>query len=61
MKQDILGQTKDEHTLAFYRIPSQVKGMQEKDWSLRVSPRIRDFAVDSSQDLLIILEKPDEQ
>ena len=61
LTQDVLGQANGEHTLMFYQIPSEVRGIDEREWSVQVNPCIRDFAVDPGQNLLVVVEKPDEQ
>ncbi|KAK2461640.1 hypothetical protein APHAL10511_006103 [Amanita phalloides] len=45
--------------LHFKQLPSQSRGIDEKNWTIDVSHfRVRDFGMDPAQDLLIIVEQP---
>ena len=53
--------TQDRCTLHFKQLASQSRGIEEKGWTVDVSQfRVRDFGIDPAQDLLIILERPEE-
>ncbi|EKM61136.1 uncharacterized protein PHACADRAFT_247528 [Phanerochaete carnosa HHB-10118-sp] len=46
--------------LHFTRLPSQIKGIEEKQWEVQLPVPIRDFAMDPSQDLLIAIGTPND-
>ncbi|KAF8634482.1 hypothetical protein AX15_000921 [Amanita polypyramis BW_CC] len=49
----------DKSALHFKQLPSQSRGIQEKDWSVDVKQfQVKDFTMDPAQDLLVILELP---
>jgi hypothetical protein len=51
--------TSNGHTLHFKQLPSQSRAIEEKAWTVNVTQfRVRDFAIDPAQDLLIIVEQP---
>jgi len=53
--------TPDGHTLHLKQLPSQSRTIEEKNWTVDISQfRIRDFGIDPAQDLLIIVEQPQE-
>jgi hypothetical protein len=53
----VLGQGKDDNALRFFRLPSIHRGIPPSDpWEIKVDFTIRDFAMDPSQDLLVLLE-----
>lgn len=54
----ILAQTVDEagRSLVFTRLPSQLRGIEAATWTHdNLSFAVRDFSLDSSQDLLVIV------
>ena len=53
----VLAENEDSHTLVFHRLPSQLRGVEASEWTFRVDPPIRDFAIDPSQDLLVVIEQ----
>ena len=56
----VLAQARGRETLVFKQIPSEIKGIEEKDWECHVGFNIRDFGMDPSQDLLVCIERPQE-
>ncbi|KAF8640379.1 hypothetical protein AX17_000049 [Amanita inopinata Kibby_2008] len=49
----------DRATLYFKQLPSQCRGVEERDWTIDVrSYRLRDFGMDPAQNLLILVEHP---
>ncbi|THG94950.1 hypothetical protein EW026_g6612 [Hermanssonia centrifuga] len=54
----ILAQAKDRQTLVFRQLPSEIRGIEEKQWEGNIGVMIRDFGMDPSQDLLAVIENP---
>lgn len=56
----VLAQSDEEGGIFFYRLPSDLRSIEEKQWSLGPSfpCPVRDFAMDPSQDLLLLIENP---
>lgn len=54
----VLAQGKERETLVFKQIPSQIKDIEGKEWEINLGFRIRDFGIDPSQDLLVVIEHP---
>lgn len=51
--------TADRRTLSFRQLPSHHRGIEEKTWTVDVSNlNLRDFTIDPSQDLLVIVGRP---
>ncbi|KIL71782.1 hypothetical protein M378DRAFT_155391 [Amanita muscaria Koide BX008] len=51
--------TSDKSTVHFWQLPSQTRGIEEKNWTVDIKEfRVRDFGIDPGQDLLVILEEP---
>ncbi|KAF8442458.1 hypothetical protein L210DRAFT_3536652 [Boletus edulis BED1] len=48
--------TRENTTLSFVQLPCKLKGIPERTWSVPFDFRIRDFALDNSQDLIVLLE-----
>lgn len=42
--------------LLFHQLPSRLRGIEERKWELRTEFMLRDFGIDPSQDLLVLLE-----
>lgn len=42
--------------LFFHQLPSRLRGIEERKWELRLDFSMRDFGIDPSQDLLVLLE-----
>ncbi|KAJ2932762.1 hypothetical protein H1R20_g4351, partial [Candolleomyces eurysporus] len=55
----VLGQNTHEGGFTFTRLPSVLRGIEEKTWTVD-SPgfEYRDFTMDHGQDLLVLIEKP---
>ncbi|EJF56105.1 hypothetical protein DICSQDRAFT_94010 [Dichomitus squalens LYAD-421 SS1] len=54
---NVLAQAEGERTLHFKQLPSAIRGIKGKEWTIQdVGCKIRDFGMDSAQDLLIVLE-----
>jgi hypothetical protein len=56
----VLAQTTAEGTLTFTQLPSDLRSIDEKVWTLGPSLGlvVRDFGMDPSQDLLVLIERP---
>lgn len=56
----VLAQSDEKGGISFIRLPSDLRSIEEKQWSLGPSfpCSVRDFAMDLSQDLLLLIEKP---
>ena len=52
----ILAQSTHENQLTFVQLPCKLKGIPERRWSVPFDFRIRDFTLDNSQDLVVLLE-----
>ncbi|KAF8134942.1 hypothetical protein EV363DRAFT_1322083, partial [Boletus edulis] len=52
----ILAQSTYENTLSLVQLPCKLKGIPEQRWSVPFDFRIRDFTLDNSQDLIVLLE-----
>lgn len=51
--------SKDSQILEFRQLPSELRGIKEKEWQVRwLGFRIRDFSMDPAQELLVVIEKP---
>ena len=56
----VLAQSTAEGTLTFTQLPSDLKSIEEKVWTLRnLGVVVRDFGMDPSQDLLVLIQSPD--
>ena len=42
--------------LIFHQLPSVLRGIEEKKWELKTAFILRDFGIDPSQNLLVLLE-----
>jgi hypothetical protein len=56
----VLAQSTAEGTLTFTQLPSDLRSIEEKVWTLgpNFGVAIRDFGMDPSQDLLVLVESP---
>jgi len=57
----VLGQSSEDRSLFFYQLPSSLRNIEAKDWALSakdIDVHARDFAMDPSQDLLVLVEAP---
>ena len=54
----VLAQARGPDTLVFKLMKSELKGIEEQDWEFKVEPKMRDFGMDPSQNLLVVIEKP---
>lgn len=52
----ILAQSTHENEISFAQLPCELKGISERRWSVPFDFRIRDFTLDNSQDLIVLLE-----
>ena len=57
----VLAQAKSRETLCFTRLPSQIKGIEEQEWELKLPIQVRDFAMDPSLDLLVVVAVASEE
>lgn len=53
----VLAQAKSRDTLSFTRLPSEVRGIEEKHWELNLPVLVRDFGMEPSLDLLVVIEQ----
>ncbi|KAF8973551.1 hypothetical protein BDZ97DRAFT_1775683 [Flammula alnicola] len=56
----VLAQTTPQGELVFHQLPSDLRGIEERSWKLGpdFGMRVRDFAIDPPQDLLVLMESP---
>lgn len=55
----VLSQARGSSTLAFKQLPSVVRGIEDKEWTVSgLGFDIRDYGMDPSQQLLAIIQKP---
>ncbi|KZT05998.1 uncharacterized protein LAESUDRAFT_680684 [Laetiporus sulphureus 93-53] len=55
----VLAQARSSNTLSFRQLPSIMRGIEEKEWVVEAMGfEIRDFTMDPSQDLLVVIQKP---
>ena len=45
------------YTIDFIQLPSRLRGIPMQQWTLRFDFEVREFGVDSSQDLLVVVEE----
>lgn len=58
----VLAQACGPRALAFVRLPSQIRGIDSEEWTVPdVGFTIRDFGMDPSQDLLVLIQSPQRQ
>lgn len=57
----VLAQTTADGKICFYQLPSDMRCIQEKEWSVDgdMGFEIRDFGMDPSVGLLVLVEEPD--
>ncbi|KAK0208165.1 hypothetical protein DFS33DRAFT_1301710 [Desarmillaria ectypa] len=56
---NVLAQHSGSGSLVFTQLPSSTRSIERKEWSVPLSGlRIRDFGMDPSQDLLVLIEAP---
>lgn len=55
----VLGQNTPKGGFTFTRLPSVLRGIEEKTWTVpKPGIELRDFTMDPGQDLLVLIEKP---
>lgn len=42
--------------LSFFRLPSRLRRIERKDWTIKVGFNVNDFTMDPSQDLLVAIQ-----
>lgn len=52
----VLAQSTHENELSLVQLPCKLKGIPERRWSVPFDFRVRDFTLDTSQDLIVLLE-----
>ena len=59
----VLGQalSRGREVLQFTQVPSAIKGIEKREWECELKMHARDFAMDPSQDLLVVVETQDQQ
>ncbi|KAF9270047.1 hypothetical protein L218DRAFT_982719 [Marasmius fiardii PR-910] len=55
---NVLAQQDLSGGLIFRQLPSRYRGIQDKEWRVTPDFRARDFGIDPSQDLLVLVEAP---
>ena len=56
----VLAQSTEEGTLTFIQLPSDLRSIEEEVWTLgNFGLVVRDFGMDPSQDLLVLIQSPD--
>ncbi|KAI0068303.1 hypothetical protein BV25DRAFT_1793722 [Artomyces pyxidatus] len=53
----IWARSKGRKTLVFRQLPSRTRGVEERQWEVATDVVLRDFGLDSCQDLLVLVEK----
>ena len=48
--------TGELRSLTFQQIPSELRGIKSKEWSFDLDFPVRDFSMDPSQDLLVVIQ-----
>ena len=55
----VLAQGPDSSSLKFRQLPSELRGIEEKEWMINdIGFTIRDFGMDPAQDLLVAIQMP---
>lgn len=55
----VLAQGPDSSSLTFRQLPSELRGIEEKEWMISdIGFNIRDFGMDPAQDLLVAIQVP---
>lgn len=56
----VLAQGPDSSSLTFRQLPSELRGIEEKQWMISdMGFEIRDFGMDPAQDLLVAIQRPE--
>jgi hypothetical protein len=53
---NVWAHSKGSNAIDFVQLPSRLRGIPMRQWSLRFDFGVRDFSMDPSQDLLVIIE-----
>lgn len=53
----VLAQARSRYELCFTRLPSQIRGIEQKYWELSLPMLVRDFGMEPSLDLLVVVEQ----
>lgn len=53
----VLAQAKSRDTLCFTRLPSEIRGIEGRHWELNLPTLVRDFGMEPSLDLLVVIEQ----
>lgn len=53
----VLAQARSRYELCFTRLPSQIRGIEQKDWEIYLPMLVRDFGMEPSLDLLVVVEQ----
>ncbi|KAK7694783.1 hypothetical protein QCA50_001971 [Cerrena zonata] len=57
---NVLAQGKNHRSIAFYQLPSAIRGIEAKSWEVQnLDTDVRDFGMDPAEDLLVFVEKMD--
>lgn len=54
----VLAQARGPKILNFRQLPSVIRGIDEREWTTELGFIIRDFGMDPSQELLVVIETP---
>jgi len=58
---NVLAQSNEEGDISFVQLPSGLRNIKKKEWTVNRSEwafKVRDFVMDPSQDLLVIVKAP---
>ncbi|TFY70926.1 hypothetical protein EVG20_g2079 [Dentipellis fragilis] len=53
---NVLAQSLERHRITFKQLPSEIRGIQERNWELKFDFHIRDFGIDPAQDALFVFQ-----
>jgi hypothetical protein len=54
---NVWAHTKGNHTINFIQLPSRLRGIPMRQWTVRLDFAPRDFGIDPAQDLLVTVER----
>ncbi|TFK42125.1 hypothetical protein BDQ12DRAFT_599035 [Crucibulum laeve] len=57
----VLAQVAHDQSITFHQLPSHVRGIEKRHWTIEPNTfefTVRDFGIDPSQDLLVLIEPP---
>jgi hypothetical protein len=54
---NVWGHSRGNHAIDFVQLPSRLRGISLRQWTLRFDFEVQDFSMDPSQDLLVTIEE----